>query len=81
MGNVLFRFSYSLDKAVPHKVVFQKNAQLINQNLSVWPPHRVDEIYSPFEGGFTEELLMPAWQAQQEDENKVGRAILRASLV
>jgi hypothetical protein len=29
---------------------------------------------------FSEELLMPAWQAQQEDENKVGRAILRASL-
>jgi hypothetical protein len=26
------------------------------------------------------ELFMPAWLAQQEDENKVGRAILRASL-
>ncbi len=28
------------------------------------------KIYSPFEGGFSEEPPMPAWLAQQDDENR-----------
>jgi hypothetical protein len=30
---------------------------------------KIMKIYSPFEGGFSEESLMPARLAQQEDEN------------